>query len=558
MRYRSVAVLAGLLGILLALPVAAEEGGRPAPKRPAAPRLAPTGWGPLDAKRGGDRDLERVELVASLGRALALTVPVHWAQIQPKRPGASEPLDFSATDEVVRYWHLAGFDPVLVLTPESPWASIDPARSAWHAFVDERYPEVLRATAKREGTGVLPPTGPNHVLWGQLVEQLAERYDGDGERDMPRLRRAIAGLQILPRAELPTDWLGSADEYLRLLDSAQAGLRRASKTLRLWHAAVDLRELGHPPIPDKRVFEARLAERMPSAPRSAAGLELERAVRFTRRTLEMPRLYDVVPHVGAKNLDDDEANLRYLRHLLTVAKGDHVEIVLGPGPVLKLAAPNSGSGALVPEKELQRRHRWQRIARTPGQEEQPRARAWLDRGAAYDLVRTYCRALASGASAVISTPHRRPIRGEGPKHREVTRWHYLVRGADGPGPAGGQAQPAFHALKQLFSHVPTFRSAAFTDVGTAGHAVVFQLERDGARPHVTVVLPGPQFDWATPPDARTRPRRVALPVPTGRYRVEWCKTDPFAAKAKELDAPDGVLLLELGPKPVYILPIDQK
>ncbi len=551
MRIRRLAVLPGLLCLLLVLPLAAED-------PPAAPTMPSVGWGPLDMGQAGDRDLDRVELVAALGKALALTAPVHWGQVEPKRPGTSkERYSFTATDDAVRYWQLAGFEPVLVITPESPWASVAPKRSAWHAFVDEHYPEAERAAAKREATGVLPPTDDNHVSWGQFVEQLAERYDGDGKGDMPLLRRPIAGLQVLPRADLPTSWLGSADEYLRLLDAAQAGLRQASKTLRLWHAAIDLRVLGHAPLPDKRVFEERLAKLLPTTPGSSAGHEIERAVRFTRRTLEMPRLFDVVPHLGGANLDDDEANLQYLRHLLDAAEGTRVQTVLGPGPLLKLGAPRSGAGALVSDKELARRHRWWRIARTPGQEEQRQAQAWLDRGAAYDLIRTQCRALAGGAQGVIFAPHRTPIRGEKEEARAHARWHYLARGSRPSEPAGGKAQPAAYALGQFLTHVPSFRSAAFSDVGTAGHAVVFQLDGTGPRPHVTVVLPGPQHDWATPPDARTRPRRVALPVPTGRYRVEWCKTDPFAARAQELDAADGILLLELGPEPVYILPIEK-
>jgi hypothetical protein len=554
MRHRRFAVLPVLLCCLVALPLAAEE--QPPTPAPGLPRL---GWGPLDVRQGGDKDLERVELVAALGRAVVLTAPVHWAQVEPQRPGSSETrYSFEATDEAVRYWQLAGFEPVLVITCESPWACVEPKRSAWHAFVDEHFPEAQRATAKREGTGVLPPTDDNHAAWGQFVERLAERYDGDGTADMPLLRRPIAGLQILPRADLPTHWLGSADEYLRLLDAAQAGLRQASKTLRLWHAVVDLRVLGHAPLPDERVFEVRLGKLLPSTPGTAAGVELERAIRFARRTLEMPRLFDVVPHFAGDNLDDDTANLRYLRHLLDAAEGQDVETVLGPGPILKLGAPKSGAGARVSDKELARRHRWWRIARTPGQEEQQQAQAWLDQGAAYDLIRCQCRAFAEGARTVVFDPHRTPIRGESEEAGGQARWHYLARGSRKAEPAGGKAQPAAHALEQFRKHIPVFRSASYSDVGTAGHAVVFQLEGDGPRPHVTVVLPGPQHDWATPPDARTRPRRVALPVPAGRYRVEWCKTDPFAARAEEFDAADGVLLLELGPEPVYILPIDKK
>src|SRR5687768_5994420 len=179
-----------------------------------------------------------------MGVAWAQTEPIRWDVIQPRPPIADLVLsDWSASDATVARWQRAGFAPLLTLSPASAWASQPVDRTDWARFVREALPGADATLAIRAARGAAPPSGERWKAWQAFVRAVVERYDGDGRDDAPGLLRPVRQVQILARVQDADHWLGSADDYLRLLHHAAEGAGEADPRCEIVHSAVDLRGL---------------------------------------------------------------------------------------------------------------------------------------------------------------------------------------------------------------------------------------------------------------------------------------------------------------------------
>jgi hypothetical protein len=498
-------------------------------------------WGSPDGPGGPSP--ERMERLSGVGDVLVATVPIPWGWVEPKPPVHNRPqYSWDGVDALVRGLDRAGATPVLVLTTGASWACVEPQDTDWARVVRKELPAAEAAAILRESRGATPPRDESWRLWERFVEDFVERYDGDGVVDMKGLRRPVRHVQILDRAQDPERWLGSAEEYLRLLHHADEAANRSSERCRLVHYAVDLRGTGADPVPDAEETARRRAKLLQPLP-AAIALEWRRAFEFQDRTLEMPRLFRVVPHLGSGNLLDEAADVRALRRLLAERSAGAAEVWLQASPGRKLDAPAVKAERLPSSDELRTRQRWLSAALHPASADHARGLEWLRRGTAYDVVRTASLGRVAGAARVL-----------------------VVGAAEDPAPedwvarterGGYERTPGWYAARQWVRLTTGHGEVEDVPVGSTARAARFLFPPSHPLPFVLVVLRDPNAGWAEDPDAADAAGArdtVSLPLPAGSYDVVPVALGDTEAPATTTESRGGILALSVGPAPVYVMP----
>ncbi|MEZ4417698.1 MAG: hypothetical protein R3E10_18220 [Gemmatimonadota bacterium] len=165
--------------------------------------------------------LDNARLVRSMAATFAETgLPgmkhyveaVSWGEMQK---GPDRPIDFRTMDLFVREYQAQGFTELtLSLKPHSPWGSRDVSRlRSTNASPKPEYREHFRA-------------------W---VHDVVERYDGDGQRDMPGLRWPVRFVEI--GNEFSSYEPEPVEEYLETLAIAYQAAHAAFADVRVGHAA---------------------------------------------------------------------------------------------------------------------------------------------------------------------------------------------------------------------------------------------------------------------------------------------------------------------------------
>lgn len=556
---------AGCLGALLVLALALACGTRPVgaseetAQAPAPAFLESGAWLGLSevplvpaAGAGQDEARARIAALAGVGSPWAETEPIAWGEVEPRPPGSLlAGYDWRSLDATVRALHEAGCLPRLVLSPSSPWASSPPERSLHAAFLRERLPAAEAEAALQAAQGVLPPRPEAWEGWQRLVREVVERYDGDGQRDMPGLLRPVLELQVLDQVQRATRWRGSMDEYQRLLHAARAGALEAHPLARVAHAALDPAGLLRAGEGAPSRWPERLRAAVPALP-ALARLEATRGVEMLLQAMAWPDLGDAIPVVGSGSAAEDQRNLAACRELLG-ARGARIPLWLVQGPARRLARARVAlPGEQVPAEEARRRE--VRMASALREGEEGPARRWLRTGTAFDLVRGAALARAAGATRVLvvglhDTP--RSVVGE---EAGLLRLQGLVRPVAAPGqPAAWGPTPSWHALRQLHRLTLGHQDASLAPLGGPGDAVVFGFAASHERPWVAVLLPDPSEEWAPMPGERSPSRIVRVPMPGGTVEVEDIALDAGPPRRRVLEVVDGMLELELGSAPVYVL-----
>jgi hypothetical protein len=528
-----------------------------------APSAAPepiAGIEPLSVGSAWDRNLAHLEALSGMGRAFVRSAPVAWGDIEPAPPRGEAPrYVWKDLDEAVLYWQLADLDPVLVLTPRSPWASAAREKSAWLATIEKRLSPEVAAGARRAATGLPPLRVDTWPLWERFVEDVVERYDGDGRKDMPGLRRGLRHIQVHDRAADPASWIGSEDEYLRLLHHAGLGARRASPLSRVLTTSVDVQATGHLPHPDQREWDYRIDQRVPNdAP--LARLLLERSFSLLRRLLETPRLYDILPQRGADHVADDVANVGFLRRTLDAGPGAAVDVWLVESPTRKLGQAKTPAAVPPRKDELQRRRRWLPVAQNRSHSEHAAANAWMRRGQAFDVVRTLAQCRVAGADSVLFLAPDDDLPAGWPRAAErrgmgfVTAAASAAAGEEEPTATPLERTPSWYALRQALRWIAGHERAEEQPLGAPGGSFIFRFAARHQRPWVAVLLLDPRVSWAGEPGVALPERDVLVALPNGAYVLESCQTGPEQPARREVDVQDGSLLVKLGPAPLYIIP----
>lgn len=546
----------GLLALALgAVPVLAEDADPPTPPS-YTEQAAFLGLSLVPVAQADGAATPRHDALAGMGVAWAETRPIRWGDVDPRPP--DHPVaryDWKAVDDTVLGLQRAGFAPLLVLSPECGWAEEAREQTDWGRFVTERVPETEVALAVAWATGVAPPRSEAYVHWQRFVRDLVERYDGDGQRDMPGLRRPVLEIQVLDQVQRPSRWLGGAGDYQRLLLTAREGAREASPSCSLMHASVDLHGLMRAEDsaePDR--WRERLVESLPAAP-ALARLETTRGIELVLETLRLTSLYDGVSHVGSGNLAEDVRNVRALREVVSAQGVSRLPIWLSQGPSRRLArarVPVPDDRLAAAEEQL----RATAFARAQRAAEDDPARRWLRRGTAYDLVRGIALLKAAGARRILcygltDEPWRRP----GEEEVAAAGLQGLLRPVtEADGSTAWRPTPSWFALRQANRLLLGHRDASLSPLGTNGTAVVFSFPERHPLPWVAVLLPDAMASWAGPLESEAPTREVTVPLPDGAVEIEEFALEDGLPRRSRALVRDNVLRVSLGTAPVYVVP----
>lgn len=201
----------------------------------------------------------RGKIFADLGIPAVKHLPstVEWGKMQ-KSPEA--PVDFTKMDSFVREYQEAGFQEIVLgLKSLSRWASKDAP------------------------LGNLTPKPEYVKLYGTWIRSVVERYDGDGQDDMPGLRRPVRYFEI--GVELSTFEPEPIDEYLAMLERAYRAAHEASDEVIVAHVAV---------LPTTAFNELRRADRDTPEYQAANRRKLDRRLADMRAVLGRPDIFDAV------------------------------------------------------------------------------------------------------------------------------------------------------------------------------------------------------------------------------------------------------------------------
>ena len=145
---------------------------------------------------------------------------IPWGKMQKSADSA---IDFRAMDWLVKEYQDAGFQELMIcLKSLSSWASKQPATTLATAT-----PE------KRQNLAPKPEHLPAYAKW---VRAVVERYDHDGQDDMPGLRRPVRLYEV--GSEYSSFEPEPADEYLPMLAAAHEAAHAAYSDVVLMHAAI--------------------------------------------------------------------------------------------------------------------------------------------------------------------------------------------------------------------------------------------------------------------------------------------------------------------------------
>lgn len=545
-------VLATLVALALTPRTAAAE---EEPRGGACPHAC-LGLDGFDVFAERDRDPARLQHLTGIGPAFARTVEIAWGRVERRPPRGGPPAyDWKPIDEAVLVWQLAGLEPVPVLSPRSSWAGVPADKSDWARAVRARLPAAQAQAALATARGATAPRPDTWSRWERFVRAFVERYDGDGKQDMAGLRRPLRHVQVLAQADVPGGWLGSADEYLRLLHHAGVGAKSAHADTLVLAATVDVRGTGHEPYPDPREWDFRIGR---LAPRSAplARLETERSFAMLRRLLEVPHLYDVLPQAGGDNHPDDVSNLRFLRRSLDERGGREVALWLVGNPTRKVGVARHPAAVPPRTEELRLRRRWLPPALNPAHSDHARALPWLRRGQAFDLLRSLCRSRAAGADVVLFLAPWDVLPEGHPRGRSGAHQGMLARDPLGPPTASYRRTPSWYALAQANRLLRGHRSAGEAPLGSPGRSVVYRFPEEHEEPWIAVLLLDERLSWGGEPGLPLPLRAVTVPLPNGRYRLEATRLGPEEPQRRTVTVVHGMLELHLGPAPLYVIPLE--
>lgn len=413
---------------------------------------------------------------------------------------AASPPDLEAADAAVRALQAAGFADLAIC--------ID-----------------LRASGPPQSTRFLGvrspvPSPEQHDDLARWAASLAERYDGDGEGDMPGLEEPVRLVRL--GAALGPGALEPFDDYLALLPRVRRALLGASRDIRL--ALAPVRARGRPPgaLADRleRLFATRGAFDVWSVEASGSVAELDAWLAWLRD--RSPSKAVAVLGVGAAPKAEGGAPAR------CDARGPDRSTL---APELEEADRCALAGAF---RAL--------LAKDPD------AVAWARAEAARDVVKKAIVAASYGvervelASPVDATWWTHPSFGAA---AGLAAWSGLVE------PASGRAYPAFFALEQVARILAT-RPAVAPAEAEPPDVRVYRL-RGAAGPAWVAWYEPALFVGPGEPAPATVAR---LPVDRASLRGAATIVELGASRAEPaaLEVHHGVAWLELTPTPVFLLP----
>jgi hypothetical protein len=516
-------------------------------------------WSPPWSDPSHGALLEKLADVAP-GGAINVNGGFTWVGLQPF---VGSPLDFSHADEVVTLFQNHGFELVWYLTSDARWAWVDPGA-----------PVPIGAS--------MAPAPEHEAAWQALVRGAVERYDGDGNGDMPGLQKPVRffvmpgevrfGITGQGDGEARPFWADTISALLRLHRLTYQAVREADPTgatlvvgsgALLWDLYAD--------FPDYPAFDPDV-----DAPTVAARLAGSnyRGSDYRFGWSEMRELLasfgddgdgvecDLVgwhPHFSWRVIDQELAWIRSLADGKPVFVDDMWANLFTVGySFFEIVGYAQFNATPFPSRAWVERL-WGDFPNDlfPGidpygvlfdklEANDAAAHAWYRRKGAHSLVKSFASAFGEGAErAMFSGSNDVVFLGQ---RAWQLGWINLL----GTLAEGYPTRPQTFALRALADQLATFTAASRLAVGTDPRTRAYRFARPGGDLIVAWSETGPVppgLDYDVP-----NGEAVVLPVTTPEVRLlvlpdEDGETHPTTATVA---APGGLLPVQLGYRPLLV------
>ncbi len=227
--------------------------------------------------------------ISDIGAGWVNVANVAWSEIEasPPRLGRHR-YRWSDLDDVVRTWQRYGARLTMSLAMRTGWFS-GPAN--YQSALDGFLPQLAMQHADRL------PAADYEQSYRDWIEALVERYDGDGLDDMPGLQRPILHFQIGNEYSNPMFWLGTIDDYRKLLGLARVAAKTACAEAMIISNGIRWNDLftGDPQA-DR--FDDVFSSFLRQEPDEQLRGEWRRHLEFTRATVLAYDVYDILDAGG--------------------------------------------------------------------------------------------------------------------------------------------------------------------------------------------------------------------------------------------------------------------
>ena len=213
-----------------------------------------------------------------------------WAALEPRPPVRGvhryrwKPLDRS-----VRLWQQYGFHIAISLRLAKGWFA-GPIRYRPELFSGRLGERALLHTDRL-------PADEYRDDYRAWIRALVERYDGDGQEDMPGLRYPVLHYQVGNEYANPVFWTGTFEDYQVLLAETRRAARQACPQVQIISQGIRWNDLFHDD-PKAEHFEERFAAFLRRLPNDAWRESWRKAREFTERTVALAGLYDILDAGG--------------------------------------------------------------------------------------------------------------------------------------------------------------------------------------------------------------------------------------------------------------------
>jgi len=213
---------------------------------------------------------------------------VSWSAIEPDPPqNGMHSYDWSDLDRAIRVWQEYGFRIVISLRLGDGWFA-GPVK--YHIELP------LFGELALGGSDRLP--AKEHMdSYRAWIAALVERYDADGQDDMPGLREPVLHYQVGSEYANPLFWTGTPDDYRVLLEETRQAAHSASPEVKIISNGIRWNDLFHND-PNAELFEERFAAFLENLPSDVWREAWQRARYITELTVALADLYDILDAGG--------------------------------------------------------------------------------------------------------------------------------------------------------------------------------------------------------------------------------------------------------------------
>ena len=451
-----------------------------------------------------------------------------WGTIEPqalRSPGQHD-YRWDSADRLVREWQEAGFGIQIQTNANNAWAS----SQAKHHVPD---PDFLDD-------------------WEAFVLNLVERYDHDGDRDMPGLKAAILDYTVVE--EWTGYFTGTVEEYLQILSIAHRAIKRANPDARV--RLVDLFMIdvfdGNP-SPDE------------VARRAAIDHVLRHPMSEVQELLRHPDLFDIVEVHALGDYTELYATADWLRGEMG-KNGYRKPLWIGDALAVSSLIMSRGARGLLPgatdadfytvapirPHDAVRTIRWLEVIKDARAAEHEPALAWWRALQASDTVKKLVVAIHAGYagmnyawladSPLVQLP------------RITGSWGYqgLVDGELDVRTQTWRAtaqRPAFHTYKLAIAKLDGYTDVERLDLAPGSYAYRFLVR--GRPVYVLWRDPGRLY---FPDEEPPAPVPVRLPFPAAQATVTHLITGigQSTPRTEVVAASAGHLTVTVGPVPIFV------